>query len=286
MLWPAGGMSGVDVVVPARRTATVPRLLRALSRGDRTPALVSLVGNEIPESTPTYGLRVRLLRVRSDAYAVGDLDVALRRNVGAWASPCSRLLFLDDDVVPARNTLDHCAALLDREPVVWGHYRYIDFSGVDPVELLDLPPDRGRSREHGVNRWHGWQSCYGGMFGIHTQVFVGAGGFDMVYSGWHSGEDQDLGRRLALNLRGEERIFIHEPPFAWHPVQREPWSDPGWTNLCPGGHARTERDAGGIRAEGCDRCPWMRTLTEPPKSGRESILPFLADAVAVEQIWL
>ena len=278
---PPGG-DGIDVVAPARRPETVGRLLEALARGDRRPDLVSLVGHEVPLSIDTRGLPVRLLRPRSKHYAVGEQDVALRRNVGAWASPLPWLVFLDDDVVPARDTLASCARLLADAPVVWGHHRFLDLRATPVEAVLALPASAGRSRELGVNRWHGWASCYGGMLAVHRATFLAAGGYDMAYSGRHAGEDQDLGRRLARGLQGTDRVFIHEPPYAWHPVVPEPWAAPGWTNLCAHGHREVSARVDGLAVLRCEACPWFRVVGDPPQTGLAPCLPFAYGQVDVE----
>lgn len=133
--------------------------------------------------------------------------MALRRNVGAWSAEHRWLVFLDDDVVPARDTVAASVRLLQKDPVVWGHHRFVDLGSVAVDALLDLPARAGRPRESGVNRWHRWMSCYGGMLAISREAFLEAGGYDMAYAGRHAGEDQDLGRRLALARRGSEQMF-------------------------------------------------------------------------------
>lgn len=272
---------GIDVVVPARRPATVDRLLSALAQGDRRPDLVSLVGHEVPRAIDRHGLQVRLLRPRSERYAIGDHDVALRRNVGGWASPHRWLVFLDDDVVPARDTLSTCARLLPGEPVVWGHHRFADLVATPVDSLLDLLPRAGRPREDGVNRWHLWMSCYGGMLAIRREVLLAHGGYDMAYAGRHAGEDQDLGRRLARSLGDTDRVFIHEPPFAWHPLEPEPWAPPGWSNLCRRAHDETTGMEGGVAVVRCGRCPWFRVAGEPP-IGLSPLIPFDPDLVDLQ----
>lgn len=264
----------VDVIVPVRRPQTVGRLLEALALGSRVPDQVTLVGHEVPLDLSPQGMAVRVLRPGGDTYAVGDRDVVLRRNVGAFTSGLDLLVFLDDDVVPARTTVESVERLLHRTPVVWGHHRFLPLDDLSVGALLDLPPTAGRSREDGVNRWHQWMSCYGGMAAFSRDLFVEAGGYDMAYAGRHAGEDQDLGRRLALRLGHAGRAFIHEPPFAWHDVTSQPWAAPSWTNLCTGPHDVTEQRCGAVSFSTCRRCPWRQARGELPHDGWEPLVTF------------
>lgn len=277
---------GLDVVVPVRRPAATARLLEALAQGTRRPDLVTLVGHEVPRSLDPQGLPVRVLRPQSVAYAIGECDVVLRRNVGAWASPMSRLVFLDDDVLPDRRTVESCWRLLERGPVVWGHHRFRDLSGWDVAQVLDLPPQAGRSREAGVNRWHLWMSCYGGMAAFDRDVLIAHGGYDQAYAGRHAGEDQDLGRRLARSLGGTDAVFVHEPPFAWHPERPEPWAPAAWSNVCRGPHDEGTVEEAGVRFTTCARCPWRRAEGALPTDRAEPLLRFDPALVEVEEFAL
>lgn len=205
---------------------------------------------------------------------MGERDVVLRRNVGAFASDLDLLLFLDDDVVPARTTVESAVRLLRLSPVVWGHHRFLPLAGFSVEALIDLSPAAGRSREEGVNRWHQWMSCYGGMAAFTHQAFIGVGGYDMAYAGRHAGEDQDLGRRLSLRLGHSGQAFVHEPPFAWHDVESLPWAPAAWTNLCPGSHDLAVEVRGGVLFEACRACPWGRALGELPHDRTEPVVPF------------
>jgi len=68
-------------------------------------------------------------------------------------------------------------------------------------------------------------------------------------------------RRIARTLDHSDRVFIHEPPFAWHPEERISWSEPGYTNLCAE-HRLVEAEEAGIRIERCAVCPYFRALGE------------------------
>lgn len=252
----------LDVVVPALRTATIDRLLASLAAGTVRPDAVSLVTNEVPDGVEAHGLPVRLLRFRSDRYPIGDRDLALRRDIGIWSSECSHVLTLDDDLVAPANLVESALELLDRERYFWGHHRYISFDSYAPERLLELPAQLGRPRETPPNSWHLWLSCYGGAFGAERALVQELGGFDLAFSCRQSGEDQSFGKRLAAEMTGREQVFIHEPPFAWHPTQAEPWGKPGYSNLCEAGHELEPADLNGMPVSSCRRCPYFVALDE------------------------
>lgn len=270
----------LDVVVPALRSSTIDRLLFSLARGSARPDAVTLVSNEVPPAIQTHGLDVRVLRFRSERYPVGDRDVALRRNVGIWSSECSHVLSLDDDLVASAGLVETSLALLRDEPCFWGHHRYIRVDGYGAERLLELPPELGRPRESPPNSWHLWLSCYGGLFGFERRLVQEAGGFDLAFSCRHAGEDQALGKRLAARLAGTEQVFVHEPPFAWHPVDPEPWEPAGWSNLCAGEHELEASSVNGLPVRSCRRCPYFVALDDGALFGDEPVLPF--DPAAVE----
>jgi hypothetical protein len=122
-----------------------------------------------------------------------------------------------------------------------------------------MSPEKGRSREHPPNAWHSWLSCYGGLFGAERMLIEKIGGFDMMFSGRHAGEDQNLGRRIAQSIDKSNRVFIYEPPFAWHPEERIPWSI-GHTNICPLNHQLSWSSYEGLNIEKCVICPYFRIL--------------------------
>jgi hypothetical protein len=271
----------LDVVVPALRTATIDRLLASLAEGRVQPNAVSLVSNEVPEGIETHGLEVRLLRFHSDRYPIGDRDLALRRDVGIWCSDCTHVLTLDDDLVAPANLVETSLELLGRERHFWGHHRYISFEAYSPERLLELPPERGRAREKPPNSWHLWLSCYGGAFGAERTLVLELGGFDLAFSCRQSGEDQSFGKRLAARTTGGERVFIHEPPFAWHPTVPEPWGAPAYSNLCEDGHELEESDLNGMPVSSCRRCPYFLALDEERLFSGEVFVPYDPDAVEV-----
>ncbi|HSS79800.1 MAG TPA: hypothetical protein VLK24_01270 [Gaiellaceae bacterium] len=260
----------LDVVVPALRTATVDRLLWSLAHNTVRPDAVSLVSNEVPDAIETHGLEVRLVRFRSERYPIGDRDLALRRDVGIWSSECSHVLVLDDDLVAPANLVESSLALLERESHFWGHHRYISFAGYSPERLLELPPQLGRPRETPPNSWHLWLSCYGGAFGAERSLVHELGGFDLAFSCRQSGEDQSFGKRLS----GGRKVFIHEPPFAWHPTDPEPWGPPAYSNLCAGEHELASADLNGMPVSSCRRCPYFVALDEELLFSGEVFLPY------------
>jgi hypothetical protein len=255
-------MTGLDLIIPVMRPAAcVANVLYSLSRNTIQPDVVSIVSNELDSDLPSYGLNVRLIRFTSAHYPVGDRDVALRRNIGIWSSTCAYVVTFDDDQLAPRNLIETSARLLERKPYFWGHHRFVDFSGRSVDELLQLGPEQGRAREHPPNAWHQWMSCYGGLFGAQRELVQGLGGFDLIFCGRHSGEDQNLGKRIAWHVDRSERVFIHEPPFAWHPEQKIAWTAPRYCNLCSGEHRLAHARQGHIEIRKCQVCPYFEIVT-------------------------
>lgn len=219
------------------------------------PDCITLVSNDIPAASfETYGLNATVLRFESNTYPFGNLDVALRRNVGIWFSEASHIITFDDDQLAPVNLVSSAAVLLTRQPYFWGHHRYIDFKAHSIDELLRLPADVGRPREFPPNSWHSFRSAYAGLFGAERELLVDVGAFDMLFCGRHGGEDQDLGRRLAERISGTDSIFVNEPPFAWHPEEAMPWDERLGSNLCVGDHV-IAADTKGLNK--CTRCPYF-----------------------------
>lgn len=203
----------VEVVIPAARGNLCQRLITTLESQTRPPDGVLVVGNEAT-SVHSDRLAVQMLHYTSD-YVMGPGDVCLRRNIGAYYSDADIIIFQDDDQLAPPNMIEAAVDVIDRDGYVWGHHRYIDF-GDDWRQIVDLPPEMGRSRETEPNRTHLWQSCFAGMFGVKRDVFLAIDGFDMAFQGRIGNEDQQLGRRLINWATGGDTVFIYEPPFAWH----------------------------------------------------------------------
>jgi hypothetical protein len=257
-----GGNVKLDVVVPVTRTKTIGRLLQSLSLGTSQPDVVTLVSNEVPSDIETFGLPVRIIRFRSEMVPIGYGDAALRRNVGIWASNSSHIVTLDDDLIASADLIATSRYLLGSRSYFWGHYRYISFTDHSVQDLVTLPPDTGRSREFPSNAWHMWTSCYGGLFGANANVVREIGGFDLVFSCRHSNCDQQLGKRLARRIHGTDRVYIHEPPFAWHPTDPEPWGPPAYRNVCSADHQTFDSLVGAVPVQSCARCPWISITDE------------------------
>lgn len=270
----------IDVIIPAMRATFIAQVLYSFSKNTVAPGMITIVSNEISKDIPTFELRVRLVRFTSAHYPIGRLDTALRRNIGIWSSPCSHVITFDDDQLAPVNLVETSAALLRRQPYFWGNYRYIDFSRYAVDELITLPAHHGRSREMPPNAWHLWLSSYGGLFGAERRLVEQLGGYDLIFLGRHAGEDQNLGKRLAERINHTERIFVHEPPFAWHPETRMEWSPPRYSNLCRSEHQFSSITLGGITIKKCRACPYF----EPPQGPlyRDPVLiPFDPDKVDV-----
>lgn len=245
----------IDVVVPVTRRQTVDRLLYSFSRGSTAPDVVTLVNNDLAAADlKSYGLNVRVLSMRSEVYPIGMMDAALRRNAGIWASPASHIIMFDDDQLAPPDLIENARALLVRDGHFWGHHRFLSFSERSIDDILRQPAEAGRPREFPPNAWHSWRSAYAGLFGAERSLLMEIGGFDMLFSGRHGGEDQNLGRRLAARLGHGESVFVHEPPFAWHPEENVAWDAGGYSNLCMGAHDFTVDARDGSRR--CLRCPF------------------------------
>jgi len=263
----------LDVIIPSVRSQTIDRLLYSFSRNSIWPDCITIVSNEVNTDIAVYGLPVRLIRFQSADYPVGHRDVALRRNVGIWQSSCTHILTFDDDQIASKHLVEDARALLSSKPFFWGHYRYIDFSRYGLDEILRLPAEVGRARENPPNAWHLWMSAYGGLFGADAQYVRDLGGFDLLFCGRHGGEDQDLGRRLAQHSGDGERVFVHEPPFAWHPERTPPWEPMRYSNLCETAHLLRPVEVVGHTLNQCTRCPYFEAEFDHP-IGTVAVLRF------------
>ena len=275
-------MTGLDIIIPAMHPAAcVANVLYSLSRNTVRPDVVSVVSNELDrDDVPSYGLTVRVIRFASEHYLVGERDVALRRNVGIWSSTCSHVLTFDDDQIAPPNLVESSLRLLEQKPYFWGHYRYADFSAHGADELLRMEAARGRPREHPPNAWHQWTSCDAGLFGAERELVQRLGGFDLIFCGRQAGEDQNLGRRLAWHVdHHAERVFIHEPPFAWHPEERIALAKPRYRNLCSGEHRLIPAWVSHVEVRRCEACPYFEVVTGNLFSS-EAVLPFDPGKVA------
>ena len=270
----------LDVVIPALREEILDDTLWSLAHGTAKPTLVTVVSNEVSADRETYGLDVRVLRFRTDAYAVGDGDLALKRNIGIWASPCTHIMTFDDDQVAPATLVAATVGLLAEAAYAWGHHRFVNYASYAREQLLELGPERGATREHPPNAWHFWLSCYGGLFAARRSVIVDVGGYDMRFCGRHAGEDQDFGRRLAKALDGRDTVFIHEPPFAWHPTERLDVPPRAWSNLCAE-HRLVALEIDGVPGSRCSDCPYVR-LDDPPELRDEPLVPYDHGAVELE----
>lgn len=273
----------IDVIVPCVRAATVSRLLASLAAGTEPPDHILIVSNEI-DDLDNHGLPVTILGFSSRFYPFGHGDVALRRNIGAWYSQADQLLFIDDDEVAPPTLIADVRAKLDRQRYVWGHHRFSRFAGRSVADIMAMPRELGVSRENPEPPyWHGWQSCYAGLFGIDQDLFLEIGGFDLLFLGRHESEDQNLGKRLQHYMGwpgGFGRVLIEEPPFIWHPIEHESWEElPIATNCCSEHALETERFHD-VLFERCTLCPYFRAISTAERFTMNTlVVPFDPDLV-------
>jgi hypothetical protein len=206
----------IDVVIPATRRS-VNQLLWSLSQGSTLPSRVIVVTNEIDciESCKEH-FPVDVVRFASKVHPIGHADQALRRNIGIWESTSEFVMTLDDDQFAPRNLVSTALEEVRKRRIVWGHHRFIDFDQ-HGESLLDLPPSSGRSRESHVNGEHLWMSAYAGLMVAERSLLIEVGGYDMMFLGRSGNEDQSLGKRISNFLGQSGKIWVSEPPFAWHP---------------------------------------------------------------------
>lgn len=249
---------GIEVQISSIRGEAANSALASFARNTVLPDLVTIVTNELAIELPTgLGFPVRVIGFWSDTYPIGGCDLALRRNIGLWLAQESNLLLFDDDQLAPRGLVAESAHLLAEQPYFYGHHRFISFSDHTLDEILALPPRAGRAREQPPNAWHLYQSCYASLMGVRRDVAMQLGGFDLLFLGRCANEDQNFGRRLARKLDNRDRVFIYEPPFAWHPTDKLPYSPAVRTNLC-GSHLLERRNIGGVWLLCCRRCPFQR----------------------------
>lgn len=259
------------------------QLIDSLDLGSRRPDLVTIVSNEVPE-LETHGMNVRVLGFKSDWYCYGENDVVLRRNIGIWWAQGDELVFLDDDEIACWNLVETTHDLLMGSSMIWGHHRFVDFEGRQVEEVMGLFPGEGRSRETMPNRYHGWYSSYAGMMAAKFRFLRDElGGFDMAFVGRHAGEDQHLGRR-QMKLQNLPGIYVHEPPFAWHPLVSPPRA-PLQSNSCWEHDLVFEADPGGqVNWSRCVKCPYR--VAEGDVSEPRLLVPFVPTLVEVDETYL
>ena len=286
-------MTTIEVVIPSLRQEAVERLVLSLCLGTVVPTVVTVVSNEAQPFAVPPGSRVRLLRFESQDYCIGELDVALRQNVGLFTTECDLIVIQGDDQIAPPTMIADTIEGMEGKEYLWGNHRLIDFRGMTLEEIMALPMERGASRENPVPpARHGYWSCYGGMFAAQTSLIHEVGGFDMAFLGRHAREDQQLGYRL-MKRAGESGVLIEEPPFSWHPIElrqgnvREhlPWL-PAITNSC-GDHQWSEVLIGGIKFVRCTVCPAQRFGDAEERLFRgEVIIPYRPDWVQTTSVWL
>jgi len=157
---------------------------------------------------------VRFMRSRPGAAAA--------RNVGWQAAGSEWVLFLDDDVLPAAQTLPAIEALLSccYSPGVIG-LRVLTAAGPHGVAATVTSLDRGVGRR--VSRgpiplFDAWQFGCGAALVVHRQLLLATGGFkERLGAGRHHGGAEDLEFLWHASLHGIVAYdgtieVIHEAP--------------------------------------------------------------------------
>jgi hypothetical protein len=247
---------GIDfeVCVPSCNTTTLQRLIDSLAWQTVRPTAVTIASNADIQ-IDTRGLKVRQVKFWSDAYAIGDGDVSLRRNVATWAAESPYIVYSDDDQVWPQSAMEWFSRRFTTgEHFVVGHHRFVENIEADWRSLRNAKAETGVSRERHPNQDHWWQSCWGGCIGIHSMMIkYGVGGWDM---GYPVAEDQQLARRI-VGAGDDSHIRVHEPPWAWHEkdaVHGAPWVEPH-RNACAKGEHVMVPDGEVSR---CSKCPLVR----------------------------
>jgi hypothetical protein len=275
----------MEVIIPQMRPQHLDNLIYSFGKTG-APDLITLVSNLNLSLRVASPCPIRQLRYETDTYSTGDYTVVLKRNIGAWWAKHENIVFFDDDQLSSNGMLIAFDKLLNTTDIVYGHHRFIDYDSHALDDILDAPPAAGISREHPVNAAHTFQSGYGGLLGIKQSLYLGLGGMDMWWSNVPSHEDQDFTRRMLM-AKGWSTIFVHEPPFAWHPlwgastrlpVTKEP------SNLCNSHHIVT-KTLQGIDYEACTLCPW-HAASRIEMRNATPMMPFNPLRVNVTESWL
>lgn len=267
----------MEVVAPSLSPVQAQRLIYSLSLGQVLPEVVTLVTNEV-DNLDTHGLNVRLLRFNSDQYPIGYKDVVLRCNIGLFFSIEDKVMQTGEDHISSDSTIKEGQRLLQDNDFYFGHHRYIDIDALPIEELVVSSPSMGKSREHGVNRYHTFRSSYSGSFGYTKDKLIEAGGWDMAFMCRHAGEDQQLGRRII-----GDNVFIHEPPFWWHPISNEGWGKPRLINVCEEHEFYIDKSF-----KKCYNCPFFKYIgnEEFLFQVRQPLLAFDPGKVEVTEKWI
>lgn len=262
----------LEIIIPCVRPTALPRLIRSLAQQTVPPTQVTIVTNHLVPLLDIHdsGIEVRLLQFTSTRYSIGEFDVGLRRNIALWRAESNHVLFFDDDQLAPGTLVETTLAALQKRPVIWGNYRFVDWSTWSDAEVRDNPATVGVSREKPANYEHLPLSCYAGLLGAEAAVLKEVGGFDLVYT-VGSCEDQNLGMRL---LGGADKlVMIREPPFVWHTTSRLPYERDPHANGC-GDHdleALRTHDFDWVR---CRRCPFVNKATGQHVDYHPVIVPF------------
>lgn len=210
----------LDAVIPVTRNWFLPLLLRSFERaGAPNGFRVLLVTNDLHELNGRFDFPIGLVRFTSQTQYYGPNALPIQYNAGAWAAGAENILFWDDDQLAPGGLFNSVLDLLERRPICFGNYRFVNFGEFTPEALAHASSSLGISREKPPNHNHGFWSTAAGLIGCKKEFFWMVGGFDHIFSGARTTFDQHFGHRVSLALGDGGRIFVHEPPFAWHPTE-------------------------------------------------------------------
>jgi len=284
----------VEVVIPALRQEPVEWLVMSLLDQTVPPDAITIVSNET-QPFAHDGVPTRLVRFQSSEYLFGELDVALRQNVGIYEAVCDVVIIQGDDQIAPPTMIEDTLAAMEGEEYIWGNHRLVDFATTSYGEIRLTHPSVGKSREVPIPpAWHGFYSCYGGMFAAKREFLCDFGAFDMAFNGMHGSEDQQLGYRL-MKRAGMTQVRILEPPFSWHGIElkggdartRSPWLEPVTNGCGILSHDFAEDFIEGVRFIRCRNCPAQRFSDEWSKLFRDQpIIRYRPELVRTQSIWL
>jgi hypothetical protein len=274
----------IEVIIPQMRPQHLDKLLYSFSVNG-APDLITFVSNLDLSLRVAKPCPVRQLKYSSCRYSTGPYTVGLKRNIGAWWAQHDQIVFFDDDQLASKDMISSFDKLFNTQDVVYGHHRFIDYQAVPLEDILTADPHDHLPREVHIGK-HWWESGYGGLMGIHQDLYIKLGGNDLWWSNVASHEDQDFTRRLMLE-KGWDGVEVQEPPFAWHPL----WTPEGKLPCTPEPsplcniHTIVTKTLHDVNYQACSLCTW-HAAPRIPMNNRLPFMPFNPVQVDVTEKWL